>query len=64
VDAKHASAALSVLLHDVPAEVRRGVARDLLQALGRGYEESGRARPEWLAELAADEEEDPGPSGG
>lgn len=49
-----ASAALSVLMHDLPPEPRQSTVGCLLECVGRGYDQAGRARPAWLAELGAD----------
>ena len=50
-----ASAALSLLTHDLPAGGPRREAADcVLDCLGRGYDASGRARPRWVAELKAE----------
>jgi len=48
-----ASAALSVLTHDLPPEPRREAHDCLLDCLARGYDSSGRSRPRWVAELRA-----------
>ena len=46
-----ASAALSVLTHDLPPEPRRDTADCVLDCLGKGYDSTGRSRPGWVAEL-------------
>ncbi|HEU0015130.1 MAG TPA: hypothetical protein VFQ45_15680 [Longimicrobium sp.] len=46
-----ASAALDVLVHDLSPDHRRETAGCLLECLGRGYEGSGKTRPEWVAAL-------------
>lgn len=46
-----ACAALAVLVHDLPETPRRLAADCMLESLGRGYEDSGRNRPGWVAEL-------------
>ncbi|HWK90333.1 MAG TPA: hypothetical protein VNP72_10065 [Longimicrobium sp.] len=46
-----ASAALDVLVHDLSPDGRRETASCLLDCLGRGYDGSGRTRPEWVASL-------------
>ena len=54
VSRDEASAALSVLVHDLTAEPRRVTADGVLETLGRGYELSGKGRPLWVAELRAE----------
>lgn len=49
-----ASAALVVLTHDLPPEPRREAADKLLDAMGIGYDQSGRLRPRWVSELRAE----------
>ncbi|HEV7922455.1 MAG TPA: hypothetical protein VGR02_16855, partial [Thermoanaerobaculia bacterium] len=46
-----ASAAITVLTHDLPGMPRRETADCVLDCLGRGYDATGRARPRWVAEL-------------
>lgn len=46
-----ASAALSVLTHDLPPEPRRDAADCVLDCLGKSYDSTGRSRPRWVAEL-------------
>lgn len=46
-----ASAALAVLVHDLPETPGRQAADGMLESLGRSYEASGRGRPTWVAEL-------------
>lgn len=53
VGLQDASAALAVLMHDLPPEPRESTAGCLLECVGRGYDRAGRARPSWLAELRA-----------
>jgi transcriptional regulator with XRE-family HTH domain len=43
-----ASAALSVLVHDLSSDSRREIAGEILDSLARGYDHDGRPRPEWL----------------
>ncbi|HEX8903882.1 MAG TPA: hypothetical protein VF771_03530 [Longimicrobiaceae bacterium] len=49
-----ASAALVVLLHDLPPEPKREAGDCLLECLGAAYDASGRSRPRWVAELRAE----------
>lgn len=51
VELEDAWAALSVLVHDLPPEPRRDAAGCLLECVGRGYDQAGRARPGWLGDL-------------
>ena len=51
VETVDASAALSVLMHDLGSDSRRDAALNVLEAVGSGYERSGKPRPEWLSEL-------------
>lgn len=51
VELEDAWAALSVLVHDLPPEPKRDTAGCLLECVGRGYDQAGRARPGWIAEL-------------
>ena len=51
VQLEDASAALSVLVHDLSPDPRKGTAGCLLECVGRGYDQSGKARPSWMAEL-------------
>ncbi|HEX5727006.1 MAG TPA: hypothetical protein VFX98_16135 [Longimicrobiaceae bacterium] len=51
VQREEASAALAVLVHDLAPDPRAEAAGSVLDALGRGYEASGRERPEWVAGL-------------
>lgn len=48
VDMADASAALSVLLHDLAPGARSEVAHRILESLGDGYVTSGKAHPSWL----------------
>lgn len=49
-----ASAALAVLTHDLSPTPRAEAADGVLDAVGRGYEQSGRRRPGWVSELRAE----------
>ena len=51
VEAVDASAALAVLMHDLGSDSRRAAALHVLEAVGSGYEQSGKPRPAWLLEL-------------
>ena len=51
VERDDVTAALSVLTYDLPSAPRRETADRMLEALGRGYDTTGRARPGWVAEL-------------
>ena len=51
VGLEDASAALSVLVHDLLPKPRREAALSVLEAVGRGYEDSGKKHPSWIAEL-------------
>lgn len=51
VGLEDAYAAVNVLLHDLPPDPRRDTAGCVLECLGRGYEQAGRSRPGWMAEL-------------
>ncbi len=51
VHLEDATAALSVLVHDLDAAPRSRAAATVLDAVGLGYEESGVAKPAWVAEL-------------
>jgi hypothetical protein len=53
VSYQDASAALSVLTHDLPPAPRREAADCVLDCLAKGYDSSGRGRPRWVAELRA-----------
>lgn len=53
VEAADASSALSVLLHDLSPDTRRGLARSILEQLGSAYEASGKPVPAWLPEMLA-----------
>ena len=46
-----AAAAISILVHDLGPAPRQATAGCLLECVGRGYDQSGRARPGWVAEL-------------
>jgi hypothetical protein len=51
VQIEDATAALSVLVHDMDSAPRRQTALVVLDAVGRGYEMSGVEKPEWVSEL-------------
>ncbi|WP_420125227.1 hypothetical protein [Longimicrobium sp.] len=51
VQLEDATAALSVLVHDMDSAPRRETAVIVLDAVARGYELSGVAKPEWIGEL-------------
>jgi hypothetical protein len=51
---EEASAALAVLTHDLSPTPRAEAADGVLDAVGRGYEQSGRRRPGWVQELRAE----------
>lgn len=51
VRTEDATAALAVLVQDLAATPRRKAAVTVLDAVGRGYEESGIVKPHWVAEL-------------
>jgi hypothetical protein len=51
VGLEDATAALNVLVHDLAPDPRIDTARCLLECVGRGYDQSGKARPSWMAEL-------------
>jgi transcriptional regulator with XRE-family HTH domain len=51
VEEVDASAALAVLMHDLRSDPRRDAALHVLEAVGSGYERSGKPRPAWLSEL-------------
>ena len=51
VQIEEATAALSVLVNDMDTVPRRQTALTVLDAVGRGYEQSGVAKPDWVAEL-------------
>jgi hypothetical protein len=55
-----AAAALAVLVHDLTPDPRAATAGCLIDCVARGYDQSGKPRPEWLAELQA--RYDAGPS--
>lgn len=63
VGLEDATAALNVLVHDLAPDPRRDTAGCLLECVGRGYDQSGKARPSWMTELhsrlAADTAADP-----
>jgi hypothetical protein len=48
-----ASAALAVLVHDLTPDARRRIAGEVLDTLARGYETSGKTRPDWFSGLRA-----------
>lgn len=49
---EEASAALTVLVHDLAPDARRSATVCMVDCMGRGYEESGKPRPGWLSQLA------------
>lgn len=51
VQLEDATAALSVLVHDMDSAPRRETAVVVLDAVARGYELSGVTRPAWVGEL-------------
>jgi transcriptional regulator with XRE-family HTH domain len=51
VEEVDARAALEVLVHDLGSDSRRDAALHVLEAVGSGYERSGKPRPPWLSEL-------------
>ena len=51
VEQVDASAALSVLMHDLRPDSRRDTALHVLEVVGSGYEQSGKPKPSWLADL-------------
>ena len=51
VETVDASAALSVLMHDLGSDSRRNAALHVLDAVGSGYDQSGKPKPAWLSEL-------------
>ena len=51
VGLEDATAALNVLVHDLAPDPRRDTAGCLLECVGRGYDQSGKARPAWMSEL-------------
>jgi transcriptional regulator with XRE-family HTH domain len=51
VETVDASAALSVLVHDLGSDSRRSAALHVLDALSGGYQQSGKPQPAWLSEL-------------
>ncbi|MBW3572945.1 MAG: hypothetical protein KY467_17760 [Gemmatimonadetes bacterium] len=53
VGLEDAAAALNVLVHDLAPDPRRDTAGCLLECVGRGYDQSGKARPAWMSELRA-----------
>ena len=52
LNAEEASAALTVLVHDLAPDARHSTTQRLVDTMGRGYEESGKVRPGWLSQLA------------
>lgn len=59
VELPEANAALRVLIHDLTPDSRRTTAGRMVECLRLGYEESGKAPPAWLAELAAENGDPP-----
>ena len=53
VETEDATAALSVLIHDLGPEPKREAAACVLDCMSRGYDQSGQARPVWITELRA-----------
>ncbi|HWK90430.1 MAG TPA: hypothetical protein VNP72_10605 [Longimicrobium sp.] len=51
VETVDASAALSVLMHDLGSDSRRDAALEVLDAVEGGYDQSGKPKPAWLTEL-------------
>lgn len=51
VQMEDATAALAVLVHDLDIAPRRQAAVIVLDAVARGYDQSGVMKPSWLAEL-------------
>ncbi|HEY0020111.1 MAG TPA: hypothetical protein VGC13_27695 [Longimicrobium sp.] len=51
VELEDATAALSLLVHDLGPVPRKQAAVTVLDAVGRGYEQSGVPKPGWVAEL-------------
>jgi hypothetical protein len=51
VQLEDATAALSVLVHDLDTAPRRRAALTVLDAVDLGYEESGVVKPSWITEL-------------
>jgi hypothetical protein len=51
VGLEDATAALNVLVHDLAPDPRKDTAGCLLECVGRGYDQSGKARPSWMTEL-------------
>lgn len=52
VHEQDAAAALGILVHDLSPDPRRQTAACLLDCVGRGYDQNGKARPEWVSVLA------------
>lgn len=53
VGVEDATAALSVLIHDISPDPKRDTATCVLDCVARGYELSGRTSPAWVNELRA-----------
>jgi hypothetical protein len=53
VHTEDATAALAVLVHDLAPAPRQEAAFTVLDAVGRGYEQSGVVKPAWVAALRA-----------
>jgi hypothetical protein len=51
VELEEATAALTVLVHDMDAAPRRKAACTVLDAVALGYEQSGVVKPAWVGEL-------------
>lgn len=60
VGLEDATAALNVLVHDLAPDPRQVTAGCLLECVGRGYDQSGKARPGWMSELQTRFAEAPG----
>jgi hypothetical protein len=54
-----AHAALNVLVHDLTPEARRSTTHRFIECLARGYNDSGKSPPSWIAELKVIDEPDP-----
>jgi hypothetical protein len=53
VESEDAAAALAVLVHDLAPDPRQQTAGCLIDCVARGYDQSGKPRPAWVAELQA-----------
>ena len=63
VEMEEASAAVALLVHDLTPEPRQETASCLLDCVGRGYDASGRTRPDWLDALKRRMADAPDPVG-